>query len=100
MRPVRMYLAVGVLLLGAAVAQAASNEAIKRNNFGAELSKQGRLEEAIVELRSAIQADPGYAAAHLNLAYVYDRLGRADEAIAAYQKAIALDPKNAAAFNN
>lgn len=100
MRPVRMYLAVGVLLLWAAVAQAASSEAIKRNNFGAELSKQGRLEEAVVELQSAIQADPGYATAHLNLAYAYDRLGRADEAIAAYQKAIALDPKSAAAFNN
>ena len=100
MRLMRMYLAVGVLLLGAAAAQAASSEAIKRNNFGAELSKQGRLEEAVAELRLAIQADPAYATAHLNLAYAYDRLGRTDEAVASYQKVIALDPKSAAAFNN
>ena len=92
-------LAITVFLAGTA-ALAASNETIKRNNFGAELVKQGRLDEAAKEFQSAILADPRYAAAHLNLAYTYDRLGRADEAIAAYKQAVALDPQNATAFNN
>lgn len=88
------------LLVAGTAALAANNEAIKRNNFGAELVKQGRLDEAVTEFRSAIQSDPRHAAAHANLAYTYDRLGRADEAIAAYKEAVALDPKNAIAFNN
>ena len=92
-------LAITLFLAGTA-ALAASNEAVKRNNFGAELVKQGRLDEAAKEFQSAIQADPRYAAAHLNLASTYDRLGRVDEAIAAYKQAVALDPQNATAFNN
>ncbi|MBP1777072.1 MAG: tpr domain protein [candidate division NC10 bacterium] len=92
-------LTISLLLVGTA-ALAASNEAIKRNNFGAELVKQGRLDEALTEFRSAIQSDAQYTAAHANLAYTYDRLGRVDEAIAAYKNVVALDQKNAIAFNN
>jgi Flp pilus assembly protein TadD len=88
------------LLVAGTAALAANNEAIKRNNFGAELVKQGRLDDAVTEFRSAIQSDPRYAAAHANLAYTYDRLGRVDEAVAAYKETVALDPKNAIAFNN
>jgi len=92
-------LTISLLLVGTA-ALAASNEAIKRNNFGVELVKQGRLDEALTEFQSAAQSDAQYTAAHANLAYTYDRLGRVDEAIAAYKHAVALDPKNAIAFNN
>ena len=96
---VTAVLAIALFLAGTA-ALAASNEAIRRNNFGAELVKQGRLDEAAKEFQSAIQADPRYATAHLNLAFTYDRLGRADEAIAAYKKAAELDPSNGTALNN
>jgi len=88
------------LLVAGTAALAAPNEAIKRNNFGAELVKQGRLDEALTEFQSAVQSDAQYTAAHANLAYTYDRLGRVDEAIAAYKNVVALDPKNAVAFNN
>ena len=88
------------LFIAGTAALAANNEAIKRNNFGAELAKQGRLDEAVTEFRSAIQSDARYAAAHANLAYTYDRLGRVDDAVATYKEAVALDPKNAIAFNN
>ena len=88
------------LLVAGTAALAASDEAIKRNNFGAELVKQGRLDEAVTEFQSAIRSDARYAAAHANLAYTYDRLGRGDEAIAAYKETVAIDPKNAIAFNN
>jgi tetratricopeptide (TPR) repeat protein len=96
---VTAVLAIALLLAGTA-AFAASNEAIKRNNFGSELAKQGRLDEAAKEYQSAILADPQYAAAHLNLAFTLDRLGRADEAIVAYKKAAELDPANGTTFNN
>ena len=88
------------LLLGGTAALAASNEAVKRNNFGAELAKQGKLDAAVTEFQAAIQSDARYTAAHANLAYTYDRLGRVDEAIAEYKETVALDPKNAIAFNN
>jgi len=91
---------VTTLFLAGTAALAASNEAIKRNNFGAELVKQGRLDEAVNEFQSAILADPRYAAAHINLASTYNRLGRADEAIVAYQKAAELDPSNGTTLNN
>ena len=100
MRYARVLPAFALLLLAAAAVHAASDAAVKRNNFGSELVKQGRLDEAVSEFQLAVQADPRYAAAQLNLAYTYERLGRIDEAIAAYTATIALDPKNTVAFNN
>ena len=100
MRYARVLPAFALLLLAAAAVHAAFDEAVKRNNFGSELVNQGRLDEAVSEFQLAVQADPRYAAAQLNLAYTYERLGRIDEAIAAYTATIALDPKNTVAFNN
>ena len=100
MRYAKVLPAFALLLLAAAAVHAASDAAVKRNNFGSELVKQGRLDEAVSEFQLAVQADPRYAAAQLNLAYTYERLGRIDEAIAAYTATIALDPKNTVAFNN
>jgi tetratricopeptide (TPR) repeat protein len=100
MRRVGVLLAIGLVLLGTVWGEAASRDAIKRNNLGVELFKQGKLDEAVGEFRQAVAADPGYGAAQLNLAYAYDQLGRVDEAIAAYQRAIELEPGNVTAFNN
>ncbi len=80
--------------------RAALDEAIKRNNFGGQLLKDGRLAEALNEFRRAVELDPSYAAAYRNLAYVYDRLSRTEEAVAAYRKGIDLDPKDVVARNN
>jgi tetratricopeptide (TPR) repeat protein len=88
------------LLLDAGEVQARPEEAIKRNNFGAELLKQGRLDEAIVEFRRAVEMDPSYVAALLNLGYAYERGGRIDEALGAYRKAIELEPGALFAHNN
>jgi len=102
MRTLRWIAAVLVsaALFAGTAAFAASNEAIKRNNFGAELVKQGRLDEAVSEFRAAVSADPRFAAAQMNLAYTYERLGREDEAIAGYKKTVELEPRNAKVFNN
>ena len=99
LRSLAVVLVITTLFAGTP-ALAASNEAVKRNNFGAELAKQGRLEEALSEFRLAVQADPRFATAQMNLAYTYEKLNRGDEAIAAYKKTIELDPRNRTAFNN
>jgi tetratricopeptide (TPR) repeat protein len=100
MRPVWIFLTLILALASASSALAASSEAVKRNNYGSDLVKQGKMDEAVAEFRRAIELDPGYAIAQLNLAHTYDRLGRVDEAIAAYKKGLDLDPGNATAWNN
>jgi tetratricopeptide (TPR) repeat protein len=89
-----------VTVAGSAAAQSRPREAVNRNNFGSELVKQGKLDEALSEFRRAVEVDPAFPAAQANLAFTLDRLGQADEALSAYEKAIALDPQNAALHNN
>ena len=98
----RMVIALALLtmLVACADAHAASGEAVKRNNFGAELLKQGKLAEAIAELRQAVALDPAYAAAFRNLGYALDQAGQGDEAIAAYRRALSLEPRDALTLNN
>jgi tetratricopeptide (TPR) repeat protein len=100
MRSLFALAAVLTLLVGAAPAFSASNDAIRRNNLGAGFIAQGRMEEAAGEFRRALELDPQYTAAQLNLAYTYDRLGRVEVAIAAYKRSLELDPRSAYAYNN
>jgi len=88
------------LVLGTADVQAKSDEAIRRNNYGAELVKQGRIAEAIGEFQRAVELDPSFAAAQRNLGYAYDRQGNVEEAVAAYKKAIELEPGDMMTRNN
>jgi len=48
--------------------------------LGVLLGRQGNLEEAAREIRSAVEHNPGDPAPHYRLARLYDRLGKADEA--------------------
>jgi tetratricopeptide (TPR) repeat protein len=96
-----LALALCALLIGVAHAQEApSDEAVERNNRGAALLKEGKLEEAIAELRQAVELAPAYVVAHSNLAYAYERHERSDEAIAEYRKVLELEPGNSLARNN
>jgi Flp pilus assembly protein TadD len=88
------------IILGTANVQAKSDEAIRRNNYGAELLKQGKLAEAIAEFRRAVELDRNYVGAQRNLGYAYDRQGQIEEAVAAYRKAIELEPGDAVTHNN
>jgi superkiller protein 3 len=85
--------AIHLALAAPTAAWARSDAAVRRNNFGAELLRQGKLAEAIAEFRQAVTADPGYAAAWRNLGFALDKQGQLDEAVAAYQKAVALEPE-------
>ena len=100
MRYAGALIIASLFLLGGSLAGAATNDAAKRNDQGAEMLKQGKLEEALTQFQQAVVLDPSFLVAQQNLAYVYDQLGRADEAIIAYKRAIELDPRSAIVFNN
>src|SRR3989337_719296 len=91
---------LSILAPAAAELEAASDEAVQRNNLGASLLQQAKVGEAIAEFQKAVALDPKYTAAYLNLGYAYDRQDRIEEATAQYQKVVALEPDNLLAHNN
>jgi tetratricopeptide (TPR) repeat protein len=93
-------LAIYCLLLLATTALAVSDEAAERNNAGAKLIEQGKLDAAIAAFQKAIGLDPTYLPARLNLAYAYEKANRLDEAINAYRQAIDAQPQSFFAHNN
>jgi tetratricopeptide (TPR) repeat protein len=72
--------------------------AVTRNNFlahinlGLELERQGRLDEASDQFRSAIKLRPGEAKAHANLANVLCRQNHVAEGIIEFEEATRLNP--------
>jgi tetratricopeptide (TPR) repeat protein len=71
-------------------------EARKAYNRSAELSKHGKTQEAIEELKRAIAIYPEYVQAYNDLGVAYIKLDLIDDAIRALEKSTLLDPK---AFN-
>ncbi len=69
------------------------------NGLGFVLSKQGQVDEAIKQFRSAINADPKYTASYNNLAQSLMNQGRLDEALEYYKTVLRQRP-SAAAHNN
>jgi tetratricopeptide (TPR) repeat protein len=68
------------------------------NNLANALCDKGLVDEAIAELHKALELDPRFAYAHLNLGVILLDVKRDyDGAIVCLRKAIALDPKHAAA---
>lgn len=60
---------------------------------GTTAAQRGQLDSAIAALRRAVALDPGYAAAHCNLASAYKDKGALDSALTSYVRAAALDPR-------
>jgi len=60
----------------------------------------GRLKEAIGRYRTAIELQPGYAAAHDHLGILLSRTGQLEQAITHFQTALQLQPRQAATCNN
>lgn len=56
--------------------------------------------DALSYYRKAVEADPGFAPAHMNLGIGLQAAGEPAAAISAYRRAIALDPQYAAAHYN
>jgi len=93
-------LAVWLSLAACASAWGGSEEAVARNEAGTNLSRQGKISEAIAEFQKAIQEDSKYLPARVNLAHSFERLNRFDEAIQEYRGAIEREPRNFFARNN
>ncbi|PYO17725.1 MAG: hypothetical protein DMD88_19780, partial [Candidatus Rokuibacteriota bacterium] len=101
MRTALVALALWSLLIGVARGQEGpSDEAVERNNRGAALLQQGKLEQAVAEFQQAVEMAPASVVVQANLAFAYERQGRTDEAIAAYRKVLELEPGNVLARNN
>ena len=92
-------LVVGTGSVPAGESSKSAKKSVERNQKGAELLGQGRIEEALYEFQRAVELDPNDPVARLNLAFTYDRQGQGEEAIAAYKQAIEMDPKNLLAYN-
>ncbi len=70
------------------------------SNRGAENLQQGRVEDALSWLRSAVAIDPGLAPAWVNLGVVLRRADDLRGAEDSYKRALELDPQSVSAYQN
>jgi protein O-mannosyl-transferase len=77
-----------------------SNNHIAENNLGNDLMKKGRLDEATVHFRKALEIYANYPEAHNNLGYALANKGNWSEAIPAYRAAMRVRPNYPKAHNN
>ena len=77
-----------------------SDNHIAQNNLGNELMKKGRLDEAVVHLRKALEILADYPEAQNNLGYALANKGNWAEAITFYRAAIRSRPNYPKARNN
>lgn len=71
-----------------------------RNNLAIALMNEWRVDEALLQLKSALELAPGDADALRNLGAAYEKKGGIDEAIAQYQTALGANPRNKYAHYN
>ncbi|MBC2763529.1 MAG: tetratricopeptide repeat protein [ANME-2 cluster archaeon] len=65
---------------------------LAHNNIGAELNRQGRMDEAIHHFLQALQINPNLEMAHNSLGIALDKLERTEEAITHYSQALRINP--------
>jgi tetratricopeptide (TPR) repeat protein len=70
------------------------------NNLAAEMLKDGRLDEAMADVRMALRYGPENAAAYATLGSAMARLGRTDEACAQFERALEIEPNNVLVLTN
>lgn len=66
-----------------------------RYNLGTVCGREGRLDEAITQLREAVRLDPLYGEAHYNLGAALERKKVLGEAIRHYRRATEVSPRDA-----
>lgn len=68
--------------------------------LGIEYMKLAKYDVALLNLKKAVDVDPGSSNAHNVLAVLYEQLGETDAAGQHYQRAVSLSPSNSSAQNN
>ncbi|MGQ9494224.1 MAG: tetratricopeptide repeat protein [Anaerolineae bacterium] len=67
---------------------------------GRQYLEQGKFNEAVAELQSAIRLDPSSVEGHFHLGNAYFQQGKLEDAAKAFQKTLDLDPGNVDALSN
>lgn len=80
-----------------AMVRTAPRSAKAHANWGFELLRQRRLDEAIRHMQRAVEIAPHWAGARANLASALLRAGRVEEGLAHYERAVRAEPGNAIA---
>jgi len=74
--------------------------AMAYNDLGFELSRSGRLPEAVADFEQALRIDPDLAEAHNNLGFALEQTSKFAEAIEQYQQVLRLNPNIPETHNN
>jgi len=77
-----------------------SNNFIIHDTLGVSLTRQGRIQEAIVHHTEALRIAPDFAKGHFNLGVALEQQGRAQEAAVHYVEALRIKPDFVEAHNN
>jgi tetratricopeptide (TPR) repeat protein len=65
---------------------------VQRNDSAVQLFREGRLDEAIAELRRGVEANPQYATGYSNLGFLYLRQGWLHQAVECLLHALEVNP--------
>ncbi|MCK5270003.1 MAG: tetratricopeptide repeat protein [Sedimentisphaerales bacterium] len=77
----------------------AQTQSVKHNDNAIELFKQGKIEEALDEIKLSIKINPKHSTAYSNFGYMLLELGETDEAVDNLLKALELNPHHKDAPN-
>jgi tetratricopeptide (TPR) repeat protein len=80
--------------------RALNHSATYQVQYGAELERQGKLEESAAAHEKALEIDPNLVQAHINLIELYGRLGQFEKAEEHYRASIRIDPGSAESYYN
>lgn len=89
-----------LLTAGSVSAQVDTVKAKEMYNEGIKASQSGDLDAAIIQYKGAIQFNPEYSDAYLNLGAVYFERKEYQLALENFEKAVEIDPQNADALAN
>ncbi|MDB6122379.1 MAG: repeat-containing protein YrrB [Pedosphaera sp.] len=73
---------------------------LAHNNWGLDLAKEGRVQEAIAHYEAALRIKPDQIEARVNLGSALLDSGRLDDAMTHFQEAIKINPQSAVAYYN